>query len=78
MTAVPLAQSLPPGPGPEQRAGRLPLLAPPVLEAATSAGCALSPRDLDARILAHAFSACFDSAVAETADGIAGKARRSA
>jgi hypothetical protein len=81
MTAVPLAQSSPPGRTPGQGPGWLRLLAPPVL-AATIAGCSLlsikspekplSPRDLNARILAHAFSARFDSAVAEAADGIAG------
>src|SRR5580692_7869737 len=82
MTDVPLAQSSPSARAPGQGLGWLRRLMPAAL-AVTIAGCSLltikspekplSPRDLNSRILAHAFSARFDLAIEQTADEIADK-----
>ncbi len=82
MTDVPLAQSSPSARVPGQGLGWLRRLMPAAL-AVTIAGCSLltikspekplSPRDLNSRILAHAFSARFDLAIEQTADEIADK-----
>jgi hypothetical protein len=82
MTDVPLAQSSPSARVPGQALGWLRRLMPAAL-AVTIVGCSLltikspekplSPRDLNSRILAHAFSARFDLAIEQTADEIADK-----
>jgi hypothetical protein len=84
MIAVPFAQSSPPSRAPGQGLGWLCRLMPAALTAMI-AGCSLlsikspekplSPRDLNARILAHAFSARFDLAVEQAADEIAADAK---
>lgn len=84
MTAVPLAQRSPPARAPGQGLGWPGRLVPAVL-ATLIAGCSLlsikspekplSPRDLNARILAHAFSARFDLAIEQTADEIAAETK---